>query len=200
MLNTMTRTLLITMLCVFISASVSNAQQTITPEKKALIKELLEVTGGHKTSEDMVNAMLEQMEKELPKLMSLMIENDRHLASTEKEDLKKDVTKVALRASKRYREMFMQRVNIGQMVDDLSYPLYDKFFTEAEIRDLIIFYKSSTGKKTIEVMPSLMAESIAKTSEALLPTIQQIIKEVTEDELSRYIKEKNNKPKVRGRS
>jgi hypothetical protein len=200
MLNTMTRTLLITMLCVCGFASVSNAQQTITTEKKALIKELLEVTGGHKTSEDMVSAMLEQMEKELPKLMSLMIDNDRHLTSTEKEELKKDVTRVALRASKRYREMFMQRVNIGQMVDDLSYQLYDKFFTDAEIRDLITFYRSSTGKKTIEVMPSLMAESIAKTSETLLPTIQQIIREVTEAELARYIKEKNNKPRARGRS
>lgn len=200
MLNIMTRTLLIAMLCMFSFATVSQAQQTNTPEKKVLIKELLEVTGGHKTSEDLVNAMLEQMEKELPKIMPLLIENDSHLTPTEKEELKKDVAEIGLRASKRYREIFMHRVNIGQLVDDLSYVLYDKYFTEAEIRDLIAFYKSSTGKKTIEVMPALMAESMAKTSEALLPTIQQIIKEVTDEELSRYIKEKNNKPKVRGRS
>jgi hypothetical protein len=192
---TTTRTLLVAMLCIFGLASVSNAQQTITPEKKALIKELLEVTGGHQTSEDMMNAMLQEMDKELPQIMSTLIDNDRVLTPAEKVDLKRDATELALRVSKRFREMFMQRVNVGQIVEDVSYPLYDKYFSADEIRDLIAFYKSSTGKKSIEVMPALVAESIAKTNEAMLPAIQQLIKEVTDDELSQHLKEKRLKPR-----
>ena len=200
MLNKMAGRLLIVTLFVFGLASVSNAQQTISPEKKALIKELLEVTGGHETAEKLVNAMLQQMEKELPEIVSLMIDNDTRLTPADKEDLKKDATQVALRASKRFKEIFTQRVDVGQIDEDLSYSLYDKYFTEAEIRDLIVFYKSPTGKKSIEVMPALVAESMEKTNEVLLPTIQQIIKEVTEDELSRQIKDKNKRPKARGKS
>jgi hypothetical protein len=38
--------------------------------------------------------------------------------------------------------------------------LYMRTFTEAEIRELIVFYKTPTGKKTLEKMPMLMQEGM----------------------------------------
>lgn len=40
-------------------------------------------------------------------------------------------------------------------------PLYDKYFTEAELKEMIKFYQTPVGKKTIQVMPQLLQESMA---------------------------------------
>lgn len=40
-------------------------------------------------------------------------------------------------------------------------PVYDKHFTENEIKEVIKFYQTPVGKKTIQVMPQLLQESMA---------------------------------------
>ena len=40
--------------------------------------------------------------------------------------------------------------------------LYDKYFTNEEIKGLIAFYESPLGQKTIQVLPALSAESMSR--------------------------------------
>lgn len=40
-------------------------------------------------------------------------------------------------------------------------PIYDRHFTEGELQQLIAFYQTELGKKTIAVMPKVMQESLA---------------------------------------
>lgn len=42
-------------------------------------------------------------------------------------------------------------------------PVYDKYFTEDELKELIAFYKGATGRKLIKVMPSIMEDSMKAT-------------------------------------
>jgi uncharacterized protein len=58
-------------------------------------------------------------------------------------------------------------------------PLYSKYFTASEIKGMIAFYSTDLGKKTISVMPSLMAESMAagqQWGQSLGPQIDARIK------------------------
>jgi len=43
---------------------------------------------------------------------------------------------------------------------DRMVPLYEKYYTEGEINQLLAFYNSPLGKKTIAVMPQLTQESM----------------------------------------
>ena len=40
-------------------------------------------------------------------------------------------------------------------------PIYDKYYTEEEINQIIAFYNSPVGKKMISTMPLVMQESMA---------------------------------------
>lgn len=40
-------------------------------------------------------------------------------------------------------------------------PIYDRHFTEAELKQMVAFYQTDLGKKTIAVMPMVMKESLA---------------------------------------
>ena len=43
---------------------------------------------------------------------------------------------------------------------DMVIPIYDKYYTESEINELIVFYNSEIGKKMIATMPSVVQESM----------------------------------------
>jgi hypothetical protein len=47
---------------------------------------------------------------------------------------------------------------------------------------MIAFYKSPTGKKAIQVLPQVLRESLSRASDVLGPRIEQVIKEVFEEE------------------
>jgi hypothetical protein len=173
-------------------------QQTTSPEKQALIKEFLEVTGVRKDTDEIINLVLISIDREIQKTVSLLLEQDPSLTREQKKEMQKDLEASASRMIQRYRELFTQKINLGQLIEDIYYPLYDKHFTENELRDLIAFYKTPTGKKVISVMPALVVDSMSKLNEVLLPIVQKFIKETSEAELVEFLKEKkqkNSKPK-----
>jgi uncharacterized protein len=193
MVNLVTKLLLIGLVLIG-STAVATAQQPITPEKRALIKELLEVTGEPKTSETTLSAVMKQYEIEIPKMINERIKSDQRLSSEDKEKMLKDMDKDVPQMVKRYIDLFLQRINISQFIEEAFYPLYDKYFTENEIRDMIAFYKTETGKKTIAVSPALAAESISRGTDYLLPIMKQIETEMRQD-IEQYVKGKSNSAK-----
>ena len=60
--------------------------------------------------------------------------------------------------------------------------LYMSVYTEAEINELIAFYESPVGQKTLEKMPLIMQESMAisqKYTMKMMPKILEIAEEMT---------------------
>ena len=53
------------------------------------------------------------------------------------------------------REMLAQKGLMKELV-----PVYEKHFSHEEIREMIAFYETPLGKKSIEVMPEVMADSM----------------------------------------
>ncbi|HRG38670.1 MAG TPA: DUF2059 domain-containing protein [Bacteroidia bacterium] len=57
-------------------------------------------------------------------------------------------------------EEFATEMKGSEMVA-LVTPIYDKYYTEADIDQLITFYNSPIGKKSVELMPVIMQESMS---------------------------------------
>ncbi|KMQ58704.1 hypothetical protein ACM46_22050 [Chryseobacterium angstadtii] len=47
-----------------------------------------------------------------------------------------------------------------ERITELYIPIYAKYYTESDIDELIRFYKSPVGQKTISVLPAIMTESV----------------------------------------
>ncbi len=169
----------------------SQAQEAISPEKRALIKELLVITNATKNAESVVNTMSAQVEKDMAKFLSEAMSRGKQLSAGEQAEMQKRIDESSKRADQRVKELMAQRINFGEVVESISLKLYNRFFTEAELKDLVAFYKSATGQKTIKIMPQLFAESVAQTSEQITPKLQQIIREVMDEE-TKQIKAKEN--------
>jgi len=156
----------------------------ISDEKRALIKELLEITESGKNAQQIMDTMVRA---ELPKLVSTVLENVPALNS-DRPEVQKKFSDLVSRMAVKYRDRVVKKIDLGQLIEQISYPIYDKYFTESELRDIIGFYKSSTGKKAIAILPQLTVESMSRTNEILLPKITSIMSEIITEELATLIK------------
>lgn len=143
------------------------AQQDITPEYKATIDQLLEIS----QSADMARAMVDQMQQNMvpqmkqsnpkipPKFFDILI--DEMNTVFEKEISEKHINEVA-------------------------YPVYAKKFTQKEIEEVIAFYKTPTGKKISRESASLTREVMqsynARVQQELMPMIMQNVQKRAEKE------------------
>lgn len=190
--------LLVSLLLIACATS-AHAQEAITLDKRALIKELFEVTGGSKSVTAMLDAIMAQNEKDLPKLMELPPAFTKDMTAEERSAFEKRSRETNARALARLKEAY-RRVNYVQVLEDLQASIFDKYFTEGELREWITFYKSPVGKKSIELMPVMMAEMMSKTGEILMPKIRQEVDAILADEMRRLEQEVKFTPKPQSRA
>lgn len=82
---------------------------------------------------------------------------------------------------------FLKQVNAEDLID-LVVPVYDKYYSLQDIHDLIAFYQSPVGQKTVKVLPQLSAETISAGQEWGRGLADQIMKKLREkgyDKISR---------------
>lgn len=157
----------------------SSVTTVISPEKRALIKELLEVTESGKNANQVMESMVRS---ELPKMVSTILKTVPALNS-DRPEVQKQFSDIVSRMAVKYRDRVIKQIDLNQLIEQISYPIYDKYFTESELRDIIGFYKSSTGKKAISVLPQIMLDSMSRTNDILLPKMSRIMTEIITEEL-----------------
>lgn len=124
--------------------------QTATPSqpktdsaKEADIRKLMQVTGAQK----LTTQMLAGMETSLKPSLANPLPPGEYRAQLV--DL--------------FLDKFRAKVSVAAV--DASVPVYDKYFSDEEIRQMIAFYETPIGKKTVSVLPQLMTEAMAASQE-----------------------------------
>lgn len=186
-------------LLIFFFANLSFAQQTstetkISPEKQALIKEYFEVTGGRDAVNKSLEAVFANINNTMPMIIAAQIEQNPNLSAAQKADLQKSMPEMVARMGKRFQEELNRELDFAKIVEEVNYPLLDNFFTVAELKDLIAFYKSPTGQKAISLQPQIYTEATTRLNAVLIPAMQKVMKKVTDEETAEMIKKtKQNK-------
>jgi hypothetical protein len=118
-------------------AKPSAEQPKIDPVKEADIRKLMELSG----SKALATQTMDGMEKSIKPLMA------NSLPPGEYRDTLIDL----------FFAKFHARRNTQQLLD-LAVPIYDKYFSDQEIKGLIEFYGTPLGQKALGVLPKLMGE------------------------------------------
>jgi hypothetical protein len=158
------------------------ADEEISPAKRALIGELLEITDSKNMAENLLQSILAQFDQNYYQMVAGLIAQEKRLDADQRKDLERLIVASQKRFMAKFRKAYADRIRIGEIIEKISYPLYAKHFTENELRDLIAFYKTPTGRKTLAVMPELMTDSMRRTSEIVNPILLQLVGELVEEE------------------
>ena len=71
----------------------------------------------------------------------------------------KKFQEILLQVSPQKKDFFQKMLKVERIME-LIIPIYDKYFSEDELKQLIEFYQSPLGKKMVDIMPSLMQETM----------------------------------------
>ena len=157
----------------------------LSESKLEMIRELLRIAGVVGMAEQMRD---QQSVVELTRMRasySQMME----FAVSEQGDLSKEDRQLLLSRledfdafAERFRALFAERLNFSQIIEAVYPALYDKYFSEEELREMLAFYRTPIGRKSIEVMPSLMQEAGAAVEAAVRPLAVGLIQEIVAEE------------------
>ena len=147
------------LLIALVTFSLPTHADALTDEKKADIRELLEMTGvldiGKRLSRHFVARMVDAIRQEHPDLEPRIVDI---------------VTREVQAAVQEATPAFV----------DFVIPIYAAHFEDSEIKGLLRFYHTDLGRKTIRVMPLVMGESRLvgqRWGKALGPEIVERVKE-----------------------
>lgn len=116
---------------------------SVTPANVKLAREVVVASGATRAFDGVVPSILNQS-------LNVFVQQNP--------DLQKDLTE----AVKAIAPGFEKR---KEEIIDIVATVYAARFTEAELKELLTFYNSATGKKFVTVLPSVLEESFIKTQE-----------------------------------
>lgn len=159
------------------------AQETkISPQKQKVIGEIISVTKADKKVKEIMQAMFKQMNANYPLIIKAMLEKRTDITPAQKAIIENDLIKKQKDFDQRFQQKTIQVINFQDFIETTFYPLYDKYFTEVELIDLLAFYKTPTGQKLNEILPQLSTDAIRLSQEYLIPKINGILEEVIREQ------------------
>lgn len=167
------------------AAKPAAVSSTLTPAKRALILELLKMTDADKQVEMIINQLTLSHQKRYPSLLAQAINAAPNLSEEKKKELIASAQEQSVRSSERLRQLFVQRIDLSKVMQEVALQVYDKNFSESEMQDIITFYKTPTGKKTLQALPAVMSESMEMTTALITPPLGEIMKQILEEERAR---------------
>jgi uncharacterized protein len=176
--------------CCLAFASSGRAQDAISPEKRALIDDLLRVNRTEQNMQESMTAALGLMGKTMTEIISKSIPDQLDDKGASKEAREQAAEMTAKRMAG-VHEMMMKQINVPELIEQVVVPLYDKYYTESELRDLIAFYKTPTGQKMITVQPQLTGEAMSRTMQYLMPKMEAVTKQISEEMLNELKKDQD---------
>jgi len=124
--------------------------------KQENIKELFVLMQTDSMAIKMMNSMLPMLINQSSATMDSTAKNQR-------DEMIKKVTNVVTSITNR-------------LINEDMVMLYDKFFTEKDIKELNAFYKSAAGKKMVQVTPELNKEVMMIMLTKYMPEMQRMFK------------------------
>jgi hypothetical protein len=103
---------------------------------------------------DINTSPFEGISQEKVKLILGLIE-----ASGVRRSMEQNFEQVIAQAEEEKRVKFKELFNVHEIIERLV-PLYDKYYGEEDLREIIRFYESPAGRKILEVTPQIMKESV----------------------------------------
>jgi ribosomal protein L16 Arg81 hydroxylase len=85
--------------------------------------------------------------------------------------------------AQRFYELFVERVDFTKIIQTVYQPLYDKYFTADELKEIVVFYRTPVGRKLMESMPALMQEAGQAVDQQVQPQAVALIQEIFADEV-----------------
>ena len=155
------------------AATVSAAETGATEKSVAAARELMAVMNMRA----IMQASIQQMSQHMPDMVRQMAEagfNNKKLTAEQKRKAMADLDK----ALPDMVAVMNKTLTDPQLMEELeaeTSAIYARNFSEDEMAQIIAFYRSPVGAKTLASMPKLMQESMMASQKVIMPRMAKMI-------------------------
>jgi len=149
-----------------------------TNSKDEAIKELIQVMNTMENMESSLSTMKDTIKMNSP----YFLKEVKVILAREMKD--EDVAAAAEKFNKddfgadRLYQLFRYKFNLTRVEEEIMLPVYREHYDEAEIRQLISFYTSDLGQKTLKLNPTISREISTKTRDMSQMALNQAKEEL----------------------
>ncbi len=160
--------------------SVVAETEPISTEKMALINELRILTNSDENATQVLDIMIQQMQDQGDAMSQNLFGDGADPAITAAFDT------TFSNVIDRMYTLMKEKIDFVEVQREVDTQLYNEYYTEAELADLITFYQTPTGQKTANILPQLTRRSMELVSDQITPTMIEIQQQVLMEELGNF--------------
>lgn len=154
------------------------AQNAISPEKKALILEIKELNGMQGWS-----VKVEMNSTNIGDALMAVLDKEQELTDAQKQELKKIASEGKERLEKQMGDFVLDKTLSSQLFDEVFIQLFDKNFTESELLEMVVFYRTATGQKASKFMRGFVNQLNKSYSEAYSGKLKEFANSKLQEEI-----------------
>ena len=158
------------------------APVAVTPDARAAIKELIETTRTRDNLSKAFQAMSQSLAPQMAQAMNISIENNASLSAEQKQKVRANMTTPFDNAVKEAVTMLTDPKVVDESIERM-YPIYAKYYTPDEIRQITAFYKTPVGTKSLTAMSQVINESMAAGFSVVQPRLNALMEKTVKKEV-----------------
>ncbi len=169
------------------AAQPAPAPVTVTPEARAAIKDLIETTKTRENLAKTFQAMSQNLPPQMAQAMNVSIENNASLTPEQRQKVRANMNQPFEAAVKDA----MTLINDPKIVDESierMYPIYAKYYTPDELRQISAFYKTPVGAKSLTAMPQVINESMQAGFAIFQPRLNALMEKTVKTQVDAVTK------------
>ncbi len=156
------------------------------------LKQLFELTGVKNNYAGLNNVIINQMQAGFFQAADQNINGDT-LSEEQKQQVGEMLKTRFGEMVKGYQMYISEKMPYEQVEQEIYMPLYKETYTQDEVKELIAFYSSPVGKKTIEFSQKIPEQAAKKSAEKYDSLITEYVKQQIDENIDLVKKEMNDK-------
>jgi hypothetical protein len=185
------------------AASAAAASARVSPEKRALILEYMQLSGrspnfgpGFGEILGLVRAQIPALSKQVsgsvPAAVSGMVSRIApnapnspkipQLTTMQQKEMVEEAQESVDRMTQRTGDLFMQNKELQQVMENTFVSVYDKYFSDQDLKDIIAFYHTPIGEKLRRQQAAIDKAIMTLTMTGSVAPIGKVIRQVQEEE------------------
>ncbi len=168
----------------FVTASF--AQTTVDQKKRDLIHRFAELTRSNH-----IDLNITYSADGLKQKLTEMVDSATHLTNSQKIELRAEAGEIVKRIGLKWKNIYETDPDFQKFGVEAAYEVYSKAFTADELKELIAFYSSPLGKKTVAFFGEVKGDIERAYAERSRPKMESVIAQLVASETESFAKRIN---------
>ncbi len=172
-------------LTVFVLPVFSYSKAETSGQEKQIFQKFFQVTGAESQYNQMLNLMVRQFQQGFASGLQRQAARVKDAAQADKDRVIQLLQQAMSAYIERIKDAILTEMPFQELVDNVYYPIYSKYFHASDIEAIIKFYESPIGKKFVSMSPILMQESVAGFNQQYGPKLRELSSRIADEEFAK---------------